>query len=283
MVDKAALRHSSAEVKAAADAKQAAKEVKLLAMKASINRAAEFESVAVAYEDVLDVTPRPTFTRKKTTLSTELVPKTDASAETSDFEMTNRLGPDGGSYVPPENSVTADDSTLSEGSIEETPMPLSRKKKRAAQKVAAKSTTKVANHSSFTNVASMPIDQPDDLNIELRTAIESDTAAPPPLKQTQPKKTADIPKELESNKAGKKKKKRSVHDAIEAVQDQMTSSAMDIDADAEGPRDVKAKSKAADKGKVQAVGLGLGEKSGEVNFTIDWKPKGTVKDKGKEQ
>jgi hypothetical protein len=46
---------------------------------------------------------------------------------------------------------------------------------------------------------------------------------------------------------------------------------------------VKAKSKAANKGKVWVVGLGLGEKSGKVNFTIDWKSKGTVKDKGKEQ
>jgi hypothetical protein len=82
---------------------------------------------------------------------------------------------------------------------------------------------------------------------------------------------------------GEKKKKQSVRDTIEAVQDQTTSSAMDIDADADGPRDVKAKSKAADKGKALAVGLGLGEKRGEVNFTIDWKPKDTVKDKGKEQ
>jgi hypothetical protein len=226
MVDKAALRRSSAEVKAAADTKQAAKEAKLLAMKASINCAAEFESAAIAYEDVLDATPQPTFTHKKTTLSTELVPETDSSAETSDFEMTDGLGPDGKSYVPPENSVTADDSMLSEGSVEETPMLLSRKKKRAAQKVAAKSTAKAANHSSFTNVASMPIDQPDNLNIKLRTATESDTAAPQPLKKTQLKRTADIPKELESDKAGKKKKKQSVRDAIEAVQDQTTSSAM---------------------------------------------------------
>ena len=59
--DKPSTRRSSAEVKVAAEAKEAAKKLKMEAQQARIQRVAEFERRAMTNEDLIDATPQPNF------------------------------------------------------------------------------------------------------------------------------------------------------------------------------------------------------------------------------
>ncbi|KIM71183.1 hypothetical protein PILCRDRAFT_93990, partial [Piloderma croceum F 1598] len=123
LVVKSSTRQTPAEVKAANEAKEAAKEAKRQAKEASINRATEFESNAMANEDFLDATPQPNFNPRASTPT-----KTETS---NDIEMSDGPEFDNNPYIPPEDP-TEDDTMGSEGSAEETPIPLSKKRKTAA-------------------------------------------------------------------------------------------------------------------------------------------------------
>lgn len=61
LANKGTVRRTSAEVKAAAKAKEAAKNAKKKAHEARIQRVAEFESMAKTNEETMDATPRPNF------------------------------------------------------------------------------------------------------------------------------------------------------------------------------------------------------------------------------
>jgi hypothetical protein len=137
LVIKANKRRTSAEVKAAAEAKQAAKEAKKEAKIASIQRAAKFESAAMGNEDLIDATPRPNVSSKPNALAMDAASETEARLTTSDVDMSDGPDLDKHTYIPPDYS-TEDDLVGSEGSAEETPMPSSKKRK-AAQTAAAES------------------------------------------------------------------------------------------------------------------------------------------------
>jgi len=141
LVGKAKKRHTPAEVKAAKEAKAMAKEAKKEAKIASINRTAEFESNAMDNENFMDATPRPNFN-----------PRPSTPTETA-------------SEMETENSTTEDDTMGSEGSAEETPIPLSKKRK-----AAPKATKQVALTHSFA-VANLAAEAPPNRKILLPRAM----------------------------------------------------------------------------------------------------------------
>jgi hypothetical protein len=143
LVVKPAKRRTPAEVKAATEAKEVAKEAKKQAKEASINCAAEFKNNAITNKDLVDATPRPNFNPRPST-STE----TGSETETShDIDMSDRLNFDNHTHVPPEDP-TEDDTMGSEDFAEETPIPLSKKRKGATTE-ATKATKHVALTHSF--------------------------------------------------------------------------------------------------------------------------------------
>ena len=79
------VRRTLAQVKAAAAAKRAAKDAKDAARTASIRHAAEFESMALDNEDLIDATPRPKFTPNANQLHTGNVPEMDNDSETQEI------------------------------------------------------------------------------------------------------------------------------------------------------------------------------------------------------
>ena len=120
LVVKAKKRRSPEEVKAAKEAKEAKKEAKI----ASINHAAEFKRDAMANEDFMDATPQPNFNPRPSSPT-----ETHSETETdTDINMSDRPDPDKHVYIPPEEP-TEDNTMGFEGSAEETPMPLSKKRK----------------------------------------------------------------------------------------------------------------------------------------------------------
>jgi hypothetical protein len=258
LVAKAKKHHSPEEVKAAKEAKVMAKEAKKEAKIASINRAAEFESNAMANEDFMDATPQPNFNPRPST-PTETISETETDI---DINMSDRPDLDKHAYIPPEDP-TEDDTMGSEGFAEETPMPLSKKRK-----AAPKATKQVSLTCSFA-VADLAAEAPpkhgqpkshdntkrrqpkskaadDDtspVNLVEDSATESDDQPlPPPMKKARAKKAAKQSVEVinrsatrgdgaPASKKGKigeevgdkktKKKKESICDAIEAAQGKM--------------------------------------------------------------
>jgi len=86
---KSATRRTTAEVKAIAEAKQAAKVAKKEAKTASIRRAAAFESTAMAEEDFIDATPRPKFHPRSGSHATSAKLETTCDVEMSDNSRIN--------------------------------------------------------------------------------------------------------------------------------------------------------------------------------------------------
>ena len=91
LANKTTTRRTSAEVKAAAEAKEAAKAAKKEAQNAHIKRVTEFESKARDDEDLIDATPRPNF----------MPHGSHADLGTSEADRPNS---DGHTYVPPDES-----------------------------------------------------------------------------------------------------------------------------------------------------------------------------------
>lgn len=89
LVNKPATRRTTAEVKAIAQAKQAAKVAKKEAKMASVHRAAAFESTAMAEEDFMDATPRPKFNPRSTSHATSTKMETSCDVEMSDNSSLN--------------------------------------------------------------------------------------------------------------------------------------------------------------------------------------------------
>lgn len=69
--NKSAARRTSAEVKAAKDAKEAAKKAKIEAQQARLERVADFESQAKMNEDMANATPRPHFAPREYNLNSD--------------------------------------------------------------------------------------------------------------------------------------------------------------------------------------------------------------------
>jgi hypothetical protein len=121
LIVKAAKHRTTTEVKAAAEAKQATKDAKQQAKVASIHCAAAFESTAMADEDLMDATPQPNFNSRSNILTMD----TEMEAST-DIEMSDGHDFDQNVYNPPED-ITENDLMDSEGFVEDTLMPLSRR------------------------------------------------------------------------------------------------------------------------------------------------------------
>lgn len=292
LVVKSSRRRTPAEVKAANEAKEVAKETKRQAKNASINRAAEFESNAMANEDFLDATPRPNFNPR---------PSTPTDTETSnDIEMSD--GPDfnNNTYTPPDNA-TEDDTMGSEGSAEETPIPLSKKRKTAAKATTA--FKRVALTRSFA-VADLAAEAPPTANVADSSATESDD--PPPTKKARAKATAvqsveitgsatvsngaplllkeaKVVEKVEDKKT--KKKKESIREAIEAAQGKTMGS---IDSNSHN-RDNASRSKLNTKEKSVKVDIKSQSKGKQKSEPMrfgsgpQWVPKGSEGSRGKEQ
>jgi hypothetical protein len=105
-------RRTKAEIQQEKEAKAQAKLDLAEARQQGINRTAEFEHANIANEDIVDATPRPTFTPKPRTLSrnqkkSSLTP----FADTTDIELSDDL--DENPLTPgSKNSVDADDSAV---------------------------------------------------------------------------------------------------------------------------------------------------------------------------
>ena len=96
-VDKAQQRRTKEEVKEEKEAKARAKKALAEARQQSINRAAEFEHAAIANEDMVDATPRPTFIPKPRPLLKRKNSPLTSLADTSDVEADNV---DGSPFIP---------------------------------------------------------------------------------------------------------------------------------------------------------------------------------------
>jgi len=289
LIVKSSKRRTPAEVKAAKEAKEAAKEAKRQAKNASINRAAEFESSAMANEDILDATPRPNFNPR---------PSTPTETETSnDIIMSDGPDFDNNPYNPPEDP-TEDDTMGSEGSAEETPIPLSKKRKTAATK-ATTGLKRVALTRTFA-VADLAAEVPPTANDADSSATESDDQ--PPAKKVRAKATAGQSVEIAGSATASngaplkkakvvekaedkktKKKKESIREAIEAAQGKTTES---IDSNSRN-RDNAMRSKLEEKlVKVDIKSQSKGKsKSEPIRFGSgpQWVPKGSEGSRGKEQ
>jgi hypothetical protein len=308
LVVKSSKRRTPAEVKAANEAKEAAKEAKRQAKEASINRAAEFESNAMANEDFLDATPRPNFNPR---------PSTPTETETSnDIEMSDGPEFDNNPYIPPEDP-TEDDSMGSEGSAEETPMPLSKKRKTATTAfkrvalarsfavadLAAEAPPKQGQPKSRDTSKHQPksgVVDHDTLPANITDSSDTENDDQPPRKKARAKVTAGQSVETtgaatESDGAPllskakvvekTKKKKESVREAIEAARgktmERIDSNSRNRDNASRSKLDTKEKSvKVVIKSQLKAK-----PKSEPIRFGNgpQWMPKDSEDSKGKEQ
>jgi hypothetical protein len=304
-------------VKADKEAKAMAKEAKKQAKVASIIRAAEFESNAMDNEDFMDATPRPNFNPRPST------PTETASEIETDININMSDGPnlDKRTRISPENP-TEDEMMGSEGSAEETPIPLSKKRKAAVEPAtkAPKATKQVALTRSFA-VADLAAEAPpkrrqpkshndakqrqpkskvvDDDTSPEDSATESDDQ-PPPTKKARAKKVAERSVENHSVTEGDgapastkgkavevedkktKKKKESVRDAIEAAQGKMKGDSRNPPV-VDNPSKMDTSGKKLE-GKVDMKGKSKSDpKSGPKQFGPQWVPKQSDGSKGKEQ
>jgi hypothetical protein len=136
LASKPAPRRTSAEVKAAAKAKEAAKVAKKHAQEARVKRVAEFESNARNNEDLIDATPRPNFTPRGSH------PDLDTGLGTSEDDGSN---PDKHTSIPPDESGDESDNYIQSAEV----MPIPKGKKKAnlagiAQKVSSTATEQLA-------------------------------------------------------------------------------------------------------------------------------------------
>ena len=120
---------TSAEVQAAAKAKEAASAAKKQAQEACIKRVAEFESNARTNEDLIDATPRPNFAPCGSQ------PDSDADLGTSEDDGPN---PDKHTYTPPDESADESDNSMQSAEI----MSVPKGKKKTTLAAAANKVTK---------------------------------------------------------------------------------------------------------------------------------------------
>lgn len=226
LANKGTVRRTSAEVKAAAKAKEAAKNAKKKAHEARIQRVAEFESMAKTNEETMDATPRPNFAPR-----------------------VNHTSPGPGSDISLAPPGESDGNNLPDSAIlAETPAP----KKIPAVK--AKNSKKLTTNAENSGDESEPLS----LNIPRGRPVypapvleETDTDGDsPPMRSWRRKRDArraaqDEPEDSESVVAEEKdlpppskksrnsnvekpqleagrKKKESVHNAIAAIQQEMS-------------------------------------------------------------
>jgi len=146
------------EVKAAAEAKAAAKAAKQEERDAYIRHVAEFERKAMANEDLMDATPWPNLALKRSTCGNHLdleglvsdgmdnedltdsmlqpnfTPKCSTGLN-SDIETSevDRPNPNGDTYVPPDESADDLESDNLAETVDATPVPASKRKKNTAR------------------------------------------------------------------------------------------------------------------------------------------------------
>ena len=249
LANKTTTRRTSAEVKAAAKAKEAAKVAKKEAQQARIKRVAEFESEARDNEDLIDATPRPNFVPRGSH------PNSDTGLETSEVDGPNS---DGHMYIPADESDDASDDFIK--SAEATPVPKRTKKGTPAAaatkatkpgtagKVGAKANKQLATIAENSDDETSPplskkarmssrselimegtdsdgVDPPlkhwkpkgrgHATETEGSAAAESDMDVPPSKKR---KLVRDVDMEQEVTEKLGKKKKESVREAIAAIQ-----------------------------------------------------------------
>ncbi|KIM86487.1 hypothetical protein PILCRDRAFT_4965 [Piloderma croceum F 1598] len=318
LVVKPAKRRTPAEVKAATDAKEVAKEAKKQAKEASINRAAEFENNAMANEDIMDATPRPNFDPRPST-PTETASETETiDIEMSDrpnFDNHTYVPPED----PTEDDTMGSEDFADKTPI---PLSKKRRgatteatkatkwvaltRLFAIADLAAEAPLKRGQPKSHDDQQRQPKSKAADddtspANIMDDSATESDDQ-PPPTKKARAKKTAEQSVEIIDRSAAKsngapsskvkfvedledkkmKKKKESIHDAIEAVQ---VKTMEDLDSDSRNRPsvDIASRLKSDAKGKLAVKA----ERSEPMRFGNgpQWVPKlkGSDGSKGKQQ
>ena len=137
---------TTAEVKAATEAKQAANVAKKQAKIASIHRAAEFESTTMAKEELLDATPRPKFNSKSSSLaaSAKMVASSNLNIQMSDSTLTENDDEPEDSTEDDKPEDSAEDG-ITEDDFEKTPIPISKKRKAVPSEAVLKAITKSAS------------------------------------------------------------------------------------------------------------------------------------------
>jgi hypothetical protein len=238
LANKPAPRRTSAQVKAAATAKEAAKAAKKQAEEARIKRVAEFESNARNNEDLIDATPRPNFTPRGSH------PDSDAGLGTSEDDVSN---PDKHTYIPPDESGDESDNCIQSAEV----MPIPKGKKKAtlagiAQKVGSTATEQLATIAENSEGDSEPVKRAKMSSRWGQILEETDSdGVPPPFRNWKPNtrgratetedsesdmevppskkpKVMEKVMEKESTEKPGKKKKQSVREAIAAIQQGQT-------------------------------------------------------------
>ena len=129
-------RRTKAEVQADKEAKAQAKEAAAEARQQSINRTAEFEHADIAHEDIIDATPRPTFTprprsrRSQGRKTSPLTPFTGTSDIVCDDD-----NPDESPFLPTGHLGGGDGELAIE--IDSPPPPPKKKKAKSTSKATA--------------------------------------------------------------------------------------------------------------------------------------------------
>ena len=251
LLNKPPSRRTTAEVKAAASAKETAKKAKKEAHDAHIQRVAEFESKARANEELADATPRPNFAPRVTN------PDSDVSdGHPKALLVQTRESDDSDSDKPAETPVpkgkkkkgipvakTKELASIPESSGDESE-PITFVRRRLPKGVVLEETDSDGFappfHITKAKHGRIAGEAPDKPEVEEEKGI-------PPLKRAKTTKVANDEVEVEKlqAEAGKKKKKGSVREAIAAVQ-QATSA--DSRGQEEQRDDVEKKSKAVSTG-----------------------------------
>ena len=146
LVTQAKPRRTTAQVKADAEAKAAAKLAKKKERDARIKEVAEFESEAMEIEDLMDATPRPNFASKCGTRGSHL---TSEDLESSEVDGPN---PDRHTYIPSDVDESDDESEDFTETIDATPVPARKKKSVAPAAASTKQTKQKATKKSDSRV-----------------------------------------------------------------------------------------------------------------------------------
>jgi hypothetical protein len=211
LATKPAPRRTSAQVKAAAMAKEATKVAKKQAEEARIKRVAEFESNARDNEDVIDATPRPNFAPRG------CHPDSDAGLGTSEDDVSN---PD--KHTPPDRSGDESDNC-----IQSEVMPIPKGKKKAtlagiAQKVGSTATEQLSTIAENSEGDSEPLHVKRAKTVSARWGQhileETDSdGAPPPFRNWKPttRRRAAETEDSESDEVPPSKKPKVMEKAME--------------------------------------------------------------------
>jgi hypothetical protein len=214
LATKPAPRRTSAQVKAAAMAKEATKVAKKQAKEARIKRVAEFESNARDNEDVIDATPRPNFAPRGRH------PDSDAGLGTSEDDVSN---PNKHTYIPPDRSGDESDNCIQSAEV----MPIPKGKKKAtlagiAQKVGSTATEQLSTIAENSEGDSEPLRMKRGKTASARWGQpileETDSdGAPPPFRNWKPttRRRAAETEDSESDEVPPSKKPKVMEKAVE--------------------------------------------------------------------